>query len=142
MPTLKAPNRVLILVSLILAIVTWIASFTHIAYIGVHPLILLTLAYVLLALGCLPFDVFYPFVRLSRRIMEKVGVTVGLATISVVGAAVLFSAEHVRTGPMTFIESYLNISPDGGDGSMELLLLVAVAAIVFFVALVLRRNKF
>ena len=73
--------------------------------------------------------------------MEKVGVTVGLATISVVGAAVLFSAEHVRTGPMTFIERYLNISPDGGDGSMELLLLVAVAAIVFFVALVLRRNN-
>jgi hypothetical protein len=142
MPTLKAPNRVLILVSLILAIVTWIGSFTHIAYIGVHPSILLTLAYVLLALGCLPFDVFYPFVRLSRRIMEKVGVTVGLATISVVGAAVLFSAERVRTGPMTFIERYLNISPDGGDGSMELLLLVAVSAIVFFVALVLRRNKF
>jgi hypothetical protein len=51
MPTLKAPNRVLILVSLILAIVTWIGSFTHIAYIGVHPSILLTLAYVILVLG-------------------------------------------------------------------------------------------
>jgi hypothetical protein len=141
MPTLKAPNRVLILVSLILAIVTWISSFTHIGYIGVHPSIFLTLAYVLLALGCLP-DVFYLFVRLSRRIMEKFGGTVGLATISVVVPAVLFLAERVRTGPMTFIERYLNISPDGGDGSMELLLLIAVSAIVFFVALVLRRNKF
>jgi len=31
--------------------------------------------------------------------MDKGGVAVGLATISVVGAALLFSAGHVRTGP-------------------------------------------
>jgi hypothetical protein len=31
--------------------------------------------------------------------MDQGGVAVALATISVVGAAVLFSAEHVRTGP-------------------------------------------
>ena len=36
---------------------------------------------------------------------------------------------------MNFIERYLNISPDGGDGSMELLLLVAVIAIVVVGAL-------
>ena len=67
--------------------------------------------------------------------MEKAGVAVGLATISVVGAAVLFSAERTRSGPMTFIERCLNISPDDGDGSMELLLLVAVVAIVVVGAL-------
>jgi hypothetical protein len=31
---------------------------------------------------------------------------------------------------MSFIERHLNISPDGGDGSMEILLLVALVAIV------------
>jgi hypothetical protein len=62
--------------------------------------------------------------------MDKVGVAVGLATISVVGAAVLFAAEHVRTGPMNFIERYLGFSPDGGDGSMEILALVALVMIV------------
>jgi hypothetical protein len=36
--------------------------------------------------------------------MDKGGVAFGLATISVVGAALLFSAEHVRYGPMDFIE--------------------------------------
>ena len=62
--------------------------------------------------------------------MDKTGVAVGLATISVVGVAVLFSAEHVRTGPMDFIERHLNISPNGGDGSMEILVLVVLVAIV------------
>jgi hypothetical protein len=66
----------------------------------------------------------------ARWTMEKGGVAVGLATISVVGAAFLFSAEHVRTGPMNFIERYLNISLDGGDGSMEILVLVVLVAIV------------
>jgi hypothetical protein len=63
----------------------------------------------------------------ARWTKDKGGVAVGLATISIVGAALLFSAEHVRTGPM---ERYLNISPDGGDGSMEILFLVALVAIV------------
>ena len=62
--------------------------------------------------------------------MDKGGVAVGLATISVVGAALLFSAEHVRTGPMNFVERHLSISPDGGDGSMEILVLVAMVTIV------------
>ena len=66
--------------------------------------------------------------------MDKGGVAVGLATISIVGAALLFSAEHVRHGPMRFIEHHLNISPDGGDGSMEILLFVAVVAIVLLEA--------
>ncbi len=67
--------------------------------------------------------------------MDKGGVAVGLATISVVGAALLFSAEHVRTGPMNFIERHLGFSPDGGDGSMEILDLVAIVAIAVMGAL-------
>ena len=54
----------------------------------------------------------------------------GLATISVVGAALLFSMENVRHGPMDFIERHLGFSPDGGDGSMEVLFVVALVAIV------------
>ena len=62
--------------------------------------------------------------------MDDGGVAVGLATISIVGAALLFSAEHVLSGPMNFIERHLGFSPDGGDGSMEILLLLALVAIV------------
>ena len=52
MPTLKAPNQVAFLVSVILVIVAWISLFASIPYIGGHPSILMTLAYVVLALGC------------------------------------------------------------------------------------------
>lgn len=69
--------------------------------------------------------------------MNAGGVAVGLATISVVGAALLFSIEKVRYGPMDFIERYLGFSPDSGDGSMEILLVVALVAIVVTVALCL-----
>ena len=66
--------------------------------------------------------------------MDKVGVAVGLATMSIVGAALLLSAERVSTGPNNFIERYLSFSPDGGDASMEILLLVALVAIVVLAA--------
>ena len=72
--------------------------------------------------------------------MDKGGVAVGLATISVVGAALLFSAEHVRTGPMNFIERHLGFSPDGGDGSVEILVLVVLVMIVVAGALRLTRK--
>src|SRR5215467_13432612 len=52
MPTLKAPKQVVFLVSLILSILAWITAFTDIAYIGGHPSILMTFAYIVLALGC------------------------------------------------------------------------------------------
>ena len=52
MPALKAPKQVVFLVSPILAILAWITAFTDIGYIGGHPSILLTLAYIVLALGC------------------------------------------------------------------------------------------
>src|SRR5262249_52870675 len=62
--------------------------------------------------------------------MDKVGVAVGLATISVVLAAVVFPAESALTGPMQFIERHLGFSPDGGDGSMEILVVVVLVAII------------
>jgi hypothetical protein len=68
--------------------------------------------------------------------METPGVAVGLATIGVAGAALLFSAEHVLNGPMTFIERHLGFSPDGGDGSIEIL--VAVMLVMFIVVIGLR----
>jgi hypothetical protein len=52
MPTLKAPKQVVFLASLILAIVAWIGAFAGIPYIAGYPSILLTLAIVVLALGC------------------------------------------------------------------------------------------
>ena len=52
MPTLKAPNQVLFLVSLILATVAWLSVFADFGYLGQHPSILMTFAYILLAVGC------------------------------------------------------------------------------------------
>jgi hypothetical protein len=62
--------------------------------------------------------------------MDKGGVAVGLATISVVLAAVVFAAEHALNGPMQFIERHLGFSPDGGDGSVEILVAVVLVAII------------
>ena len=56
--------------------------------------------------------------------------TVGLAIISVVGAALLFAAEHALNGPMQFIERHLGFSPDGGDGSTEILVALMLVVIV------------
>jgi hypothetical protein len=67
--------------------------------------------------------------------MDTPGVAVGLATIGIVGAALLFAAERVVHGPMDFIERYLGFSPDGGDGSMEILAAVVVVIIIVSVGL-------
>jgi hypothetical protein len=61
--------------------------------------------------------------------MEKAGVAFGLATISVVSAAVVCAAENALTGPKQFIERYLGFSPDRGDGSMEILIIVVLVAL-------------
>jgi hypothetical protein len=63
-------------------------------------------------------------------LLSRGGDNGGLAAISVVGAALLFASEHIHTGPMNFIERHLGISPDGGDGSMEILFLVVLVTIV------------
>ena len=60
--------------------------------------------------------------------MNTGGVAVCFATISVVVAA--FAIERVKYGPMDFIERHFGFSPDSGNGSMEILLVVALVAIV------------
>ena len=52
MPTLNAPSQVVFLISLILAVIAVIAYVGAIPYIGQHPSIVMTLAYVVLAGGC------------------------------------------------------------------------------------------
>jgi hypothetical protein len=52
MPRLSAPTQITFLISLVIAIVAWIGSFAAIPYIGEHPSILMTLAYIVLAVGC------------------------------------------------------------------------------------------
>ena len=52
MRTLKTPEPLVFLVSLILAVVAWISVLAAVPYIGAHPSILLTLAYIVLAVGC------------------------------------------------------------------------------------------
>jgi hypothetical protein len=53
MPKLKAPSRTTFLVSLVIAILAWIAYFASIPYIGEHPSLLLIVAFAGLASGCL-----------------------------------------------------------------------------------------
>ena len=52
MPNLNAPTQAVFLTSLILAIVAWISTLAAIPYIGQHPSLLMTLAYLVLAAGC------------------------------------------------------------------------------------------
>ena len=73
--------------------------------------------------------------------MDKVGVAFGLATISVVLAAVVFAAENARDGPMQFIERHSGFSPDGGDGSVEVLVAIVLGAIISLGALRLATIK-
>ena len=73
--------------------------------------------------------------------VDNGGVAVGLATISVVLAAVVSAGESSLTGPMQFIERYLGFSPDGGDGSMEILVVVVLVGLVAVGALRLATTK-
>ncbi|MGB8577689.1 MAG: hypothetical protein WCD56_14125 [Pseudolabrys sp.] len=52
MPTLNAPTQVVFLISLLFAVIAVIGYFVGIPYIGDHPSILMTLAYAVLAAGC------------------------------------------------------------------------------------------
>jgi hypothetical protein len=53
MPNLHAPSQTTFLVSLVIAILAWIAYFASTPYIGEHPSGLLTVAFAYLAAGCL-----------------------------------------------------------------------------------------
>ncbi len=52
MPTLNAPSQVVFLISLTLVAFAVISYLGDVPYIGHHPSILMTLAYVVLATGC------------------------------------------------------------------------------------------
>jgi len=69
--------------------------------------------------------------------VDNGGVSVGLGTISVVLAAVVFATD----GPMDFIERYLGFSPDGGDGSMEILVAMMLVVIVVVIGLRLATSE-
>ena len=66
------------------------------------------------------------------------GVLFGLASLVALCGAVLVAVEHPSSRSLDFIERHLGFSPDGGDGSMEILLLVALAMLVAGVALSMR----
>jgi hypothetical protein len=53
MPSLHAPNPIVFIISLILAIIAVINIYVAIPGFTQHPLWLMTAAYVVLALGCL-----------------------------------------------------------------------------------------
>ena len=51
--SLHAPKPFVFIVSLILFVIGWIGAVIHVPLIDEHPLILVTVAYIVLALGCL-----------------------------------------------------------------------------------------
>jgi len=55
------------------------------------------------------------------------GVVVGLVSIIVLSGAVLHSVKGPGITPMNFIETLFGFSPDNGDGSLEIWLVVALA---------------
>jgi len=66
------------------------------------------------------------------------GVLFGLACIIALCGMVLMSVSHSSNRSLAFFERHFGFSPDGGDGSMEILLLVALAMVVAAVGLSFR----
>ena len=62
------------------------------------------------------------------------GVMIGLGSIIAVFGALLIWVLHKSAAPMNFIERHLDFSPDGGDGSMEVILLAVFFMIFALVA--------
>ena len=58
------------------------------------------------------------------------GVLIALASIIAVCGAVLHWVHHNSVAPMDYIERHLGFSPDGGDGSMEALLITLFVMII------------
>ena len=63
------------------------------------------------------------------------GVLIALSSIIAVCAAVLLWVHHTSAEPLDFIERQLVFSPDGGDGSMEVLFITVLVMIVTLVGL-------
>ena len=58
------------------------------------------------------------------------GVLIALASTIAVCGAVLHWVHHNSVAPMDYIERHLGFSPDGGDGSMETLLITLFVMII------------
>ena len=69
--------------------------------------------------------------------MRMRGVLIGLLYLITLCGVVLVLTDH-KNAPLDFIEKYFHISPDGGDGSFEIILLVASATIASAIGLSLR----
>ncbi|MGA8419157.1 MAG: hypothetical protein WB691_05255, partial [Pseudolabrys sp.] len=57
-----------------------------------------------------------------------------LASVIAVCAALLLWVDRNIAAPMDFIERRLGFSPDGGDGSMEVLLITVLVILISLVA--------
>ena len=57
-------------------------------------------------------------------------VAIGLISSIAVCAAVFYWIEHARHTPLDFIERHLGFSPDGGDGSLEVMLLLTLFMLI------------
>jgi len=61
-------------------------------------------------------------------------VLIALGSIIAVCGVLLLWVNHTIAAPMDFIERHLGFSPDGGDGSMEVMLLTVLFMIIAAVA--------
>ena len=59
------------------------------------------------------------------------GGLIALASIIAVCGALLLWVERNSAAPLDFIERHLGFSPDDGDGSMEVLLVMIVTLVAF-----------
>jgi hypothetical protein len=71
--------------------------------------------------------------------MRTRGVLIGLVSIIILWGAVLYLVKD--PAPMNFIETYFGFSPDNGDGSVEILVIVALAIFVGAIGLSVRPFK-
>jgi hypothetical protein len=71
-------------------------------------------------------------------IMRERGVLIGLVSIIILCGAVLYSVKDQGVTRMNFIEKFFGFSPDSGDGSLEVWLVVALAIFVGAIGLAQR----
>jgi hypothetical protein len=70
--------------------------------------------------------------------MRERGVLIGLVSIIILCGAVLYSVKDQGVTRMNFIEKFFGFSPDSGDGSLEVWLVVALAIFVGAIGLAQR----
>jgi len=73
--------------------------------------------------------------------MRMRGVVVGSVSIIIICGVVLYSVKDPSASQMNFVEKVFGFSPDNGDGSMEILVIVALAVFVGTIGLSLRPAK-